>query len=98
MATSHFPNYGQPIDPNDYRSSPTGACCSEKNVGDTERIFSLALGAGLGLAGLSQGRVRGLALIALGAGLIRRGYTGHCGCYSALGINNAERNIATAVP
>ena len=98
MATSHFPNYGQPIDPNDYRSSPTGTCCSEKNVGDTERIFSLALGAGLGLAGLSQGRVRGLALIALGAGLIRRGYTGHCGCYAALGINNAERNPATAVP
>ena len=98
MATSHFSNYGQRIDPNHYRSLPAGTCCSEKNVGNVERTLSLALGAGLGVAGLSQGRLKGLALIALGAGLIRRGYTGHCGCYAALGIDNAERNLATAVP
>jgi uncharacterized membrane protein len=97
MATTHLSNYRQPIDPH-YRSSPTGACCSEKNVGDTERIFSLAFGVGLGLAGLSQGRAKGLGLIALGAGLIWRGFAGHCGCYTALGINNAKRKPATSVP
>ena len=98
MATTHLSNYGQPIDPNDYRSAPTGACCLEKNIGDMERTFSLALGVGLGLAGLSHGRAKGLVLTALGAGLIWRGYTGHCGCYAALGINNAERQPATSVP
>jgi uncharacterized membrane protein len=27
-----------------------------------------------------------------------RGYTGHCGCYSILGINNAKRRPHTAIP
>lgn len=98
MATTHLSSYGQPIDPNDFRSAPTGACCIEKNIGDKERAVSLAVGVGLGLAGLSHGRVKGLALTALGAGLIWRGYTGHCGCYEALGINSAERHPATSVP
>ncbi|MEO7403665.1 MAG: YgaP-like transmembrane domain [Burkholderiales bacterium] len=98
MATTHLSDHGQSIDLNDYRSGPTGACCLEKNIGDNERAFSLALGVGLGLAGLSHGRGKGLALTALGAGLIWRGYTGHCGCYTALGINNAERQVGTSVP
>lgn len=37
-------------------------------------------------------------LTALGAGLIWRGYTGHCGCYAALGIKTAVRQPATSVP
>jgi len=70
----------------------------EKNVGETERLFSLAAGLGLGIAGRARGRLKGLALGALGAGLIWRGYTGHCGCYKVLGINNAKRKSHTAIP
>jgi uncharacterized membrane protein len=39
-----------------------------------------------------------LALTAVGAGFAWRAYTGHCQGYAMLGINNAERNPATAVP
>jgi uncharacterized membrane protein len=81
-----------------FRSPPAGACCLEKNVGDTERMLSLAAGVGLGLVGLARGRMKGLALTAIGAGLVWRGYTGHCQGYSVLGINNAKRNPATSVP
>ena len=86
------------VDPETFRSPPAGACCLEKNVGDGERIVSLAAGVGLGLTGLARRRLKGLALTALGAGLIWRGYTGHCHGYSALGVNNAKRNPATSVP
>jgi uncharacterized membrane protein len=61
-------------------------------------MASLVAGLGLGLAGIAAGRLKGLALGALGAGLMWRGYTGHCGCYSLLGIDNAERKPCTAVP
>jgi uncharacterized membrane protein len=70
----------------------------EKNIGETERLFSLAAGLGLGIAGIARGRLKGLALGALGAGLMWRGYTGHCGCYKILGINNAKRQPHTAIP
>src|SRR4029079_4311062 len=59
---------------------------------------SVAAGAGLGLAALLRGGFRGLALGAIGAGLMWRGYTAYCQCYSALGINTARRKPSTAVP
>src|SRR4051794_29632985 len=86
------------IDRETFRSPPAGLCCLEKNIGDTERVASLAAGIGLGLVGLARGRMKGLALTAIGAGLIWRGYTGHCQGYSVFGINNAKRNPATSVP
>jgi uncharacterized membrane protein len=61
-------------------------------------LFSLVAGLGLGITGLATGRLKGLALTALGAGLVWRGYTGHCGCYTMLGIDNAERKPYTAIP
>jgi uncharacterized membrane protein len=86
------------FDPETYRSPPAGAPRLEKNIGDTERILSLAAGISLGLVGLARRRLKGLALTALGAGLLWRGYSGHCQCYAALGINNAKRNPAASVP
>ena len=68
------------------------------NIGDTERVLSVAAGLGLATIGLLRGRLPGLALSALGAGLAWRGYTGKCQCYAALGINTAEHNRATVVP
>jgi uncharacterized membrane protein len=70
----------------------------DQNVGDTERILSMAAGAGLAAVGLVRGRWGGLLLSALGAGLAWRGYSGRCQCYAALGINTANHNPATAVP
>jgi uncharacterized membrane protein len=94
----HFSGNRNTFDRENYRSPPAGACCQEKNVGDTERMVSLAAGIGLGLVGLARGRMKGLALTAIGAGLVWRGYTGHCQGYAVLGINNAKRNPATSVP
>jgi len=69
------------------------------NVGDAERIASLVGGGFLGLLGLSRGSLAGLALAALGGGLIYRGLSGHCACYSAMGTSTAPpRGPATSVP
>lgn len=75
-------------------------CCTaqSKNVGGHERLISAAAGVGLGLAGLTLGKGRGLLLTAMGGGLIYRAVTGHCYTYGILGISTAERNPATAVP
>jgi uncharacterized membrane protein len=98
MGAMYSEDYQLTLDREAFRSPPVGACCLGKNVGDTERVFSLAAGVGLGLVGLARGHVKGLALTALGAGLIWRGYTGHCQGYAMLGVNNAKRNPATSVP
>jgi uncharacterized membrane protein len=70
-------------------------CTSRKNVGDTERMLSVAAGAGLAAFGLARGRWSGLVLGALGAGLVYRGISGRCQCYAALGINTAEHDHST---
>ena len=48
------------------------------NVGQAERTISAVAGGALALAGLSRGSLGGLALAALGGGLVYRGVTGHC--------------------
>ena len=59
------------------------------NVGPSERSLSL-LGGGVLLAcGLIKGSTGGLAVAALGAGLLYRGLTGHCYLYQAMGENTA---------
>src|SRR4051812_28483541 len=81
-----------------FRSEPAHGSDSGQNVGDTERIVSVAAGLGLGLVGLCRKGIRGLPLVATGAALVWRGYTGRCQCYAALGIDTAHRGPATAVP
>ncbi len=64
------------------------------NVGDAERIAS-AIGGGLLLAyGIKRGTLGGLALAALGGGLLFRGGTGHCQAYTALGVDTAGSSQA----
>jgi uncharacterized membrane protein len=82
-------------DESGYGPSGSGAA---KNVGDLERILSIAAGAGLAGLGLARGRWSGLALGALGAGLVWRGVTGRCQCYAALGINTADGGASRGVP
>jgi uncharacterized membrane protein len=68
------------------------------NVGQTERIISLAGGGLLAACGLSRGNLGGLVLGAIGAGLVYRGWTGHCDVYQALGMNSAQLREGTAIP
>jgi uncharacterized membrane protein len=63
-----------------------------KNVGEWERLASLLGGGALAIFGLTRGSLGGLALATLGAGLVYRGASGHCPCYTALGLSTADRH------
>jgi uncharacterized membrane protein len=67
---------------------------SSLNVGSTERTISTTAGALLAAIGLSRRSIPGLALAALGGGLIYRGVTGHCHTFAALGIDTAHGDQA----
>lgn len=61
------------------------------NVGHTERNVSLAVGAVLGVMGLSKPlSLKGLAELGIAAALIHRGLTGTCALYRTLGISTAD--------
>lgn len=64
-----------------------------RNVGDLERVLSAAGGGALALLALRRRGVSGLALGVLGAELLRRGATGHCPLYDALGVSTASRDV-----
>jgi uncharacterized membrane protein len=66
------------------RSGDRGA-----NVGGPERFVSVVSGGALAAYGLRRRDRRGLALALLGAELIRRGATGRCVVYRALGVSTA---------
>ena len=71
----------------------------EVNVGDLERWASLVGGGALALFGLARRSLGGLGLAALGGAVLYRGASGHCPCYSALGLSTAEkRGPVTSVP
>lgn len=59
------------------------------NVGESERLVSLAAGSGLALYGLTRGTLGGLGLALIGGGLLYRGTTGHCACYELLGVDTS---------
>jgi uncharacterized membrane protein len=79
----------------EHRVAP-GAASTRVNVGDQERLLSLAAGGLLTFAGLRQHRLTGWALAALGGGMLYRGLTGHCHTYSALGMSSAEPHSPVA--
>lgn len=71
------------------------------NVGSAERLASVLGGGTLAVLGLSRWSLGGLGLAAIGAGLVYRGATGHCGTYELLGRNTAAtgdgRALATPI-
>jgi uncharacterized membrane protein len=73
-----------------------------RNVGETERSISIAAGAALGLLALTRPfSLRGLVLGVGAAALIKRGVSGSCEMYSALGVNTREEkdeHAASAAP
>src|SRR5262245_57424233 len=67
-----------------------GEARPEQNVGNGERMVSLAGGSILTVLGLSRRSLPGVMLATVGAGLMYRGATGHCPAYDRLGIDTAE--------
>jgi uncharacterized membrane protein len=59
------------------------------NVGKPERVVSMLSGGALALLGLQRRGLGGLSLALLGAELVRRGATGHCRLYDAMGMSTA---------
>lgn len=61
-----------------------------QNVGEHERLISMAAGTGLAAYGISRFSVPGLLMAVLGGALVYRGATGHCDVYEKLGIDTAN--------
>ncbi len=68
------------------------------NVAEPERWVSVIGGGALIAYGLTRKSWNGIALAALGGGMVQRGVTGHCMMYRALGIHTAERSLGVGVP
>jgi uncharacterized membrane protein len=66
---------------------PTGGSI---NVGSLERTVSALGGAALALYGLRRRDAGGLLAGLLGAAALKRGVTGHCEVFGALGVSSAE--------
>lgn len=63
-----------------------------QNVGDDEKRLSLIGGGALGLIGLTRlNKASGWLMLGVGAALLFRGSTGHCGLYSSLGVDTSKK-------
>ena len=71
------------------RGGATGAKASV-NLSEKERAISLAAGAIAVVMGISRLSIPGLIVAGIGAGLLNRGATGHCGLYEKLGVDTNE--------
>jgi Protein of unknown function (DUF2892). len=69
------------------------SCSRERNVGDVERLGSMAVGAWLLLKGLVSRRALPTAL---GGLLIYRGLSGSCKCYELLDIDTRSEGEKTS--
>ena len=63
---------------------------SNRNVGKTERVASAIGGGALAAYGLKRGGWSGVLLAVAGGSLLKRGVTGYCEVYDALGVDSAE--------
>ncbi|HXS96392.1 MAG TPA: SRPBCC family protein [Candidatus Limnocylindrales bacterium] len=70
------------------------------NMTEPERIASAIGGGLLAVSGATRRGLPGIALAALGGELIRRGITGHCYAYEAMGIRSTPvgQGASTSVP
>lgn len=70
--------------------SPYDLHCPHQNVGELERLLSVAGGSALVASGLLRGSFGGMLAALAGGGLIYRGATGHCMLYDQLGISTSN--------
>jgi len=70
------------------------------NISQAERIVSAIGGGILAAAGIKKRSPGGVALALLGGDLLRRGITGHCYAYEAMGVHTAGpgQGQSTSVP
>jgi uncharacterized membrane protein len=66
------------------------------NVGQMERLASVIAGGTILMTMGGLRSFRGAAATAIGAGLIWRGLSGHCGLYQRLGVDTAEQESSAA--
>lgn len=66
----------------------------QQNVGQSERLVSVAAGAIVALAGLGRRSTPGLLMALVGGAMVHRGVTGHCYAYQALDIDTANEGTA----
>jgi len=74
---------------------PSGS--SKINVGENERVLSVAGGALLAAIGLSRGSLGGALLAVIGGVLVFRGASGYCPINEAIGRDTAEGKAETDV-
>lgn len=98
LVSSSTPSMAAPLARHVRERTRPGAKPATLNVGDGERLASLALGGSLAFYGIMRGTLGGMGLTLLGGALMYRGGTGHCSGYEALGINTAQpRGARTSV-
>jgi uncharacterized membrane protein len=81
--------------------SPSSVTCPSgtgQNVGNIERLISLAGGSIIGWYGLKRGSLDGLLIAAVGGALIYRGVRGNCHVYRAFGISSNRDEDSAGVP
>ena len=76
----------------------TGRGRLTQNVAKPERIGSVALGVGLVGYGLRRRDPIGLIVALVGGALLRRGATGHCSVYQALGVSTGPADDVLDAP
>lgn len=74
---------------------PSGS--SKINVGDSERVMSVAGGALLTAIGLRRGGLGGILLAVIGGSLVFRGASGYCPINEAIGRDTSEGKTETDV-
>jgi uncharacterized membrane protein len=75
---------------------PAGSFPGDANVHSVERLLSVAGGSALVAWGLYRRGLSGFAQAAVGAALLKRGFTGRCEVFTALGISTAEADDVAA--
>lgn len=76
-------------------SAQNGRQPTRQNVGQGERLASLASGAILALQGAARRDWTGAGIAAIGGALLYRGATGRCAVYQSLGVNTAKADGRT---
>ena len=74
-----------------HRANDLETARARENVGPLERLVSVVAGGALAVYGLKRRGTPGVGLALLGAELVRRGASGHCLLYEALGVSTADR-------
>ena len=72
----------------------------DTNIHTAERVLSVLSGGALVARGIRQKSAAGVLLALAGAGIVKRGVTGHCQLYEALGVrtNETGRGDRISVP